>query len=392
MAHWTFWLFALSLGLRPPASRLPEFRAQVIDPHVGEVCYALTLADVDGDKKNDIVAVTENRVVWFQNPDWEKRLIIEDQTARDNVCIAPLDIDRDGKIDFALGAGWTKTGTLQWLSRSGSLDQKWTVHLIGAEPWLHRVRWGDILGTGRPQLVVSPLNRTSGEGVRLLAFQIPASPATGAWESTVVDATLNRMHNHWMIDFDANGTEDVVTASEEGIFFFTRNSENGWMKKKLGTGYVDPQTGRGGAGEVKIGRLAGNRKFIATIEPMHGTTVAVYTAPKSPGELWTRRVLDESLKEGHGVWTADLDRDGSDEVIIGHRVKGEGPIAGPGIYIYDTEDAEGAQWTKHVLDDGGVAVEDLVAEDLNGDGWIDLVAGGRATHNVKLYINKGSRD
>lgn len=392
MAHWIFLWFALSPGWKPAASTFPEFREQVIDPHVGEVCYALTLADVDGDKKNDIVAVTENRVVWFQNPTWEKRLITEDQTARDNVCIAPMDIDRDGKIDFALGAGWTKTGTLQWLSRNESLDQKWTVHPIGAEPWIHRIRWGDILGTGRPRLVVSPLNRTSGEGVRLLAFQIPAHPASEAWESTVLDATLNRMHNHWTIDFDANGTEDVVTASEEGIFFFTRNPENGWLKKKLGTGQVDPQTGKGGAGEVKIGRLAGNRKFIATIEPMHGTTVAVYTAPKSPGELWTRHVLDESLKEGHGVWTADLDRDGSDELIIGHRVKGDGPVAGPGIYIYDAQDAEGAQWAKHVLDDGGVAVEDLIAEDLNGDGWIDIVAGGRATHNVKLYINKGMRD
>ena len=105
------------------AGGFPRFRHHTIDPNCGNVCYAVTLADVDGDGRQDIVAVTENRVLWYQAPDWKKRVIIEDQTERDNVCIAPFDIDGDGKIDFALGAGWTKVGTIQWLSRGNSLDE-----------------------------------------------------------------------------------------------------------------------------------------------------------------------------------------------------------------------------------------------------------------------------
>ena len=71
----------------------PTFKKVVLDPNIGKVCYAVTLVDVDGDGKQDIVAVTENQVFWYQAPDWHKRVIIKDQTKRDNVCIAPYDID-----------------------------------------------------------------------------------------------------------------------------------------------------------------------------------------------------------------------------------------------------------------------------------------------------------
>src|SRR5947208_2439366 len=90
------------LGTLIPASLVAQdayrFQTKVLDANVGNVCYAVSVADVDGDKKPDIVAVTENQVVWFQNPDWKLRVIIENQTERDNVCIAPYDIDGDGKV------------------------------------------------------------------------------------------------------------------------------------------------------------------------------------------------------------------------------------------------------------------------------------------------------
>ena len=154
----TGWLSSSAFG----ADTFPKFTEKVIDANIGKVCYAVTAADVDGDKKTDIVAVSENRVLWYQAPDWKMRVIIHDQTPRDNVCIAAQDIDGDGKIDFALGAGWTGTGTIHWLRRSESLDDRWQVYDIGVERWLHRMRWANVMGKDRPQLVISPLNATVG--------------------------------------------------------------------------------------------------------------------------------------------------------------------------------------------------------------------------------------
>lgn len=362
----------------------PSFEPRIIDPDVGKVCYAVTLADVDGDGDADIVALTENRVIWYEQPTWKPHVILKDQTPLDNVCIAPHDIDGDGKVDFAIGAGWTKTGTLHWIHRTDDPDALWQVAAIGEETSVHRVRWADVLGRGTPQLVVSPLNASVGNGVRLLAFEIPRHPSTERWPSTVLNADLNRMHNHWHVDFDADGTMDTITASREGVSL-VRRSGSEWKAVRLGdgvTGSSDPNLN--GAGEVKIGRLKNGRRFVTTVEPMHGDQLAVYYEPSESGAKWERRIIDHGFKRGHALWTADFNGDGSDDIAFGHSDTPEKF----GVNVYSIAD-DGLQWTKHILDEGGMATEDLIVGDLTGDGLPDIVAGGRGTHNVKLYVNSG---
>ena len=379
-------LAALSFAAQANAQdAFPTFKPRVIDANIGKVCYAVTHADVDGDGKRDIVAVSENRVLWYQAPGWKPHVMIKDQTPRDNVCIAPMDIDGDGKIDFALGAGWTSKGTLHWIRRGRSLDEPWQVHQIGAERWTHRMRFADVLGKGRAQLVVSPLNATVGGGIRLLAFEIPGKPAKSRWMPTVINHELNRVHNHWHADFDGDGRIDTLVASREGVHV-VRSLKSGFARKRLGTGAKGANPNQGGAGEIKLGRLAGGTRYIATVEPMHGTALVVYTPPGPDAKknaLWQRHVIDSGFRRGHALWTADVDGDGSDEIVFGHS---DTPKV-PGVNVYDAKDKSGAQWGRHVVDAGGVATEDLVVADFNGDGRPDIVAGGRATHNVKLYVN-----
>src|SRR5205809_2821191 len=131
-------------------------------PEKLSVGYAVLLVDVNGDGKKDIVVVDTTRVIWFENPTWKMRTIISGMTKPDNVCIDAYDIDGDGKIDFALGADWkpfntSAGGTLQWLKRGRTLHEPWTVHPIGEEPTVHRIRFADLYGSGKPMLVVGPL-------------------------------------------------------------------------------------------------------------------------------------------------------------------------------------------------------------------------------------------
>lgn len=402
-----------ALASAAPAAEFPAFEPKTIDPHVGNVCYAVTTADVDGDGKPDAVAVSEDAVYWYANPSWEKRVVIKNATEKDNVCIQARDIDGDGKIDFALGASWQPAntqsgGTIQWLRRAGDArtETPWRVIPIGSEPTVHRMRWGDVAGTGKAQLVVAPLqgrgtkgpNWGEGNGVRILVYTVPADPAKEPWPVEVADESLHTTHNLQLVDFDGDGKDDIVVAGWEGVFVLRRDGQGRWSKTQIGAGNRE-STPFKGSSEVKVGKLAGGRRYVATIEPWHGHQVVVYTPPAAASgtTLWDRRVIDEPVQWGHAVWCADLDGDGDDELIVGQRDASKDPNRapkGPGVFVYDPKPGTGTPasplaFTRHTIDDGGVGCEDLVAADLNADGRPDILAGGRSTHNVKIYWNQG---
>ena len=119
------------------------FRAQEIATNFG-VGYAVAPGDVNGDRKMDILAISGTELVWFQAPAWEKTVILPaGSTTADNVTLAPHDIDGDGRLDVALGAGWTRqnTGTLQWVKQNApGTTPAWEVFQISAEPTLHRIK------------------------------------------------------------------------------------------------------------------------------------------------------------------------------------------------------------------------------------------------------------
>jgi hypothetical protein len=386
------------------AGKVPDFRVQEIEKSLG-VGYAVLLVDVDNDGKKDIVVVDQTRVVWYENPTWKRRSMIEGQTAPDNVCISAADIDGDGKLDFALGAGWkpsnTKSGgTLQWLRRGATLDEPWTVHPIGSEPTLHRIRFAHLDGAGKPALLVVPLmgrnstgakNNMDGLPVRVLAYRIPKDPVRDRWQADVLDESMHVVHNFYPIPAKNGKGMDVLTASYEGVGLLSRD-DGKWTRRPIGAGdQAHPDKSRGSS-EIKRGMLKDGRPFLATIEPWHGNQVVVYTPPADPAGLWDRHDLDNKLKWGHAVWCADLDGDGGDELIIGVRDNLSGNSGEKcGVRLYKPTDDKGAKWQRHLLDEGGVAVEDLAAADLDGDGRIDLVAVGRQSHNARIYWNKGTK-
>lgn len=377
------------------AAEIGPFRAQEIVRDWG-VVYAVQTADINQDGKPDIVAITGTQVAWFENPTWRRHVILDGVTEKDNVSFAVHDIDGDGKPDLALAAGWQppqteKGGTLQWLRNPGT-DQPWALTPIGEEPTLHRIRFADVDGDKRPELIALPLHGRGAKGpgwdqvtVKVLVFRIPADPVKAEWPMEIADDTLHIAHNFTTLDWYGDGRQNLLIASREGITRMENIPPGAWKKELIGAGTP---------GEIKVG-LVNRQRVIATVDPWHGNAFRVYEEPRPPftpqegppkdraeaGKPYPSRVLDEAIASGHALGWADFDGDGSEELAAGWREKGGG------VAIYKR--LRSGEWTKAAMVDAkNMACEDLAIADLNGDGRPEIIGGGRATRNVIIYWNE----
>ena len=373
-----------------PALRV---RAQTIDAAI-QIGYGLAIADVDGDRKDDILLADAKQIVWYRAPNWEKFVMAENLTPKDNVCITARDLDGDGKAEVAVGAEWfpsdtVNSGAIFLLEAPQDRTQRWTAKKLPHEPTTHRMHW--LRGVDRTySLVVLPLHgrgnkNNAGEGVQVLAYEWPWTDKSRPVPLIANVPPLHATHNFEVIAGQGQGAQTMETlllATKEGV-----RSIDAPANRSV----PQPVTSIS-AGEVRRGALPGGARFITTIEPMHGNELAVYRASAtqfSSGEDWTSRrvVLDDKLVQGHGLATGDLLGTGSDQIVAGWR--GGTPGAKVGINLYAPADARGETWKRHaVIDDNTMACEDLKVADLNGDGRLDVIAAGRATKNVVIYWNE----
>jgi hypothetical protein len=378
----------------------PRFRAVEIDRGI-EIGYGVAVADVDGDARPDIVLADKKQIVWYRNPKWDKFVIAENLTKFDNVCVAAADIDGDGKAEIAAGAEWNpndtvNSGAVFYLIAPKDRTQKWEAVELSHDPTVHRMRWVKN-AAGKFELVVVPLHGRSnkngeGAGVRILSYKLPPN-LRDTWQTELINDSMHMTHNFEPVSWTRPVAGEVLVAGKEGVFHFVGDG-SGWKSWQL-VGKRGDDPAFAGCGEVRAGKgkLArpGSRShndFIATIEPMHGNEVVIYTAPSvdAVSGLWNRNVIDSSLKEGHALACGDLLGTGSDQIVAGWR--GKNAAGKVGIKLYVPVDAENKKWKETLLDDNTMACEDLCLADLNGDGNLDIVAAGRATKNVKIYFNE----
>ena len=160
----------------------------------------------------------------------------------------------------------------------------------------------------------------------------------------------------------------------EGTWLLDRQKDKTWKQELVAKPF---------GGEVRDGKLPDGRRFVTTIEPRHGSVVACYVAN---GKEWKRHVLDTTFKDGHALATADFLGLGGQQIAAGWR--GMNPRAVPGLKLFVPLDKDYTKWKTYQLSGAEIAVEDIKAADLNGDGKPEIVVAGRQTHNLKIFWNE----
>lgn len=362
-----------------------------VDPAIA-IGYGVTTADIDGDGKTDIVLCDKNQIAWYRNPSWQKHVIAENLTKLDHVCIAAADVDGDGKAEIAVGAGWNpgdteNSGAVFYLVPPADRTKRWEPVALPHEPTVHRMRWVKDW-QGNTTLIVVPLHGrgnkdAQGAGVKIQRYTRPANPRD-PWTVETLNDAWHKTHNFDPIQWDDDPANELLVGSKEGAFVLNWSRTAGSYEAiRIGSDE------NGGLGEIRMGNLGTGKRFVAAVSPMHGNQLVTFHPRADANAIpWERRVLDEALVDGHALACGDLLGLGRDQIVVGWRAMNKPPTVRVGIKLFQSTDADGRNWTQTLIDDNTMACEDLCLADLNGDGRLDIVAAGRATHNVKVYFNE----
>jgi hypothetical protein len=374
-----------------PTAYSQEFDRIVIDANFPGA-YQVEVADVNGDGKPDVVAVGGSTCAWYENPTWKKRIVTGSKETPGIISSATADIDGDGRAEIAIayefGMNSPTKGKLALATQGPGLNDPWTTKLLRDIGSIHRLRWGDTDGRRGRDLIVAPL---FGPQAKTPDYQ--QAPATILRVSMPIRIADNELifqpfaswlvlHAIEVIDVNSDGLADILTADNEGVQLIYHKASHGtqgqqdWQAIPLIAGFPGAAPNRG-CSEIHLGNTNGKR-FLATVEPWHGTEVVVNTESEPASlKFGPRTVIDDTLADGHALWVADVDGDGDDEIFAGHRGKDHR------VSVYDFDRTK-QTWTKTVID-GDIAAQDLRGGDLNGDGTPDVVAVGGSTHNVVWY-------
>ena len=361
---------------------VPHFREHTIATGLAGG-YQVVAADLNHDGRPDLIALSTrgNELVWYENPGWERHVLSTNFAHMIN-CVT-VGADAAGIPEIVLASEFdnlakNSIGVVSVLHHDGDPRGPWKAVEIDRISTAHRLRLADIDGSGKPVVVNAALTGPQADapdfrGSTPLVYYRP-----GIWKRELIEpGNSGLVHGIYILDWDGDKRDEILTAGFEGIHLFKLASGGQWIRTEIARGAPDPWP-KSGSSDIAVGR-AGGQRFLAAIEPWHGSQVAIY---RLHGTTWERQVIDTSLVDGHTLQVADLDGDGDDEVIAGYR----GGDHSVNLYHYDRS---GASWSRQVLDRGGMGAAACAVVDLNGDGRPDIACIGSATANLKWYENLG---
>ena len=322
------------------------------------------VVDIDRDGRSDIVSLTDSALVWFRNPDWKSFLI--DQRVLHDIEVA--DLDGDGDVDIVARNqsefGYGDGDCIHFYRQDSPLQ--WSHFAISAPPG-EGLKIADMNGDGRIDVI---FNRYMYENPGILAESTPWKKREYSWTWDWPDVFIDTA------DINRDGRLDIVLAPSESeghryrISWFESPGQEceEWPEHIID---FDVETVHHFIGARD---MDGDGRIDVVTAEMHQSEdpdeIAVYWG-RDKGQTWEKEVI--ATTGSHSMRIADIDRDG-DWDLIGANHGGEYQA----IEIWEnlTLPKPQAGWRRHVIDDAKPWRSVFVmAADLDRDGDKDILTG-----------------
>ena len=299
------------------------------------ICHGM---DVNKDGWVDFVRIgyPGKEVFWFENPKnqsghWKRHVI---HPTLGNESAGFYDIDGDGELEI-LG-GNSATAQMVWLKPNTAEGRtEWKEYTIsqkesqGSAPFSHGLGFGDMNNDGRKDVIIK-------EGW----WESPIDPRTPDWKfhpSNLGEAAAQM----YAYDFNGDGLTDVLSSSAHalGIWWHEQGKD----------------------------------------------------AQRNP--TWKTHLIDDTFTQTHGVAFTDINSNGSPDFVTGkryfaHMGTDPGEYDTPFLYWYEFVPGFNPTWIAHKIDeDSGVGVH-VLAEDITGDGLIDIIV----SNKKGVFVFRHNRD
>jgi len=337
--------------------------------HLGtDHAEGITTLDMNRDGRPDLLS----GAYWYENPgpqggEWKRHQYRTVGILNEFVSDCgewTVDVNHDGKPDVVT-TGWMVNG-LWWYENPGKPDVMWQPHLIADSYDTEGGAMADIDGDGKPDIILAHYNHS---GILWVDFSGPQPKVHH------VGGREQDGHGIGVADVDGDGKADILTP-----YGWFRNIDAGtdrweWHADwKLGDAGF-PIIGYDVNGDGKLDILYGQ-----------GHSYGLYWLEQQGEEAdrhWIKHTIDESYSQVHALKLVDIDGDGQPELLAGKRYRGHsGNDPGsydPLVVYYYKIDRKSATFTRYpiAVSSAAGAGTQFIAEDLDGDGDIDLATAGK---------------
>lgn len=346
-----------------------RFKVQTINP--ASRFEAAGLFDVNRDGKLDIFCGG----FWYEGPKWTKHFVrdVPEQSGYHyDFANLPYDVDGDGWMDV-INAAWHNK-TLFWMKNPGKSQGPFEVIDIGTPGNMETAMVYDISGDGKLDILPAVNNGPTW-------YEAKCEGCETKWIEHILPPEL-KGHGLGAGDVDGDSSMDIV-------------APKGWLEQCAGPWAWHPEF-KLGVASVPILVLDVDEDGDSDILWGMGHNYGLYWLEQSANEqgtrTWIKHTIDTAWSQAHFVYMADVDLDGRDDLVTGkryHAHNGKDPGSADPLCIYWYRyDSASKGWDKYMVHEGGRVGFGIntVAQDVDNDGDIDIVAPGKS--GLYLLLNQ----